>query len=606
MVPSSWPEQSTRRAAVDGPDRRPLRSGIAVAALLILGLGLVGTSARVGWLASGRARTPDETALRDLYKRQHTARIHLSARRGDIYDCRGRRLAGSLEVPSVFADPVLIDNVGEAAGQLAPVLEMPASLIAEMIEKRKDRRFAWLARHVDEQQARAVRDLRIRGIGIQREPFRSYPAGPLASHVLGFIGADQEGLAGAELQYDKALQGRDGFKVCNKDAGGRILSLVPNGFQPPRDGCDVVLTIDSFIQSIAERALAQAVDKYEAEAGVAVVTEPSTGQVLAMAGRPTFDPNDYRHATGENLRNRALTGPVEPGSTFKPMIAAAALQEGFVRPGEVFFCHNGVYVSGSRRLRDHHGYGDLTFEEVLGKSSNIGMALIGERLGNPAMWHHLTRFGFGAKTGIDLPGEDVGILLPLAKWTRYSTHSIPMGQEIAVTPIQLITAFNTVINGGTWVQPTITRGVIAPDGRLVVDNRQPHNTRRVLEARVAEYMTETVLTGVVNDGTGWPARLGRWQVVGKTGTAQMARRDGRGYEPDAYIGSFICGAPARDPRVSVLVMIYRPNRRLGYYGGTVAAPAAATILGASLDYLNIPDDPVPPPRAGTALVSGHD
>jgi cell division protein FtsI (penicillin-binding protein 3) len=564
-------------------------------ALLALCVGLLGMSARVAWLVSGRAKGPNDVDLHELYERQHTARIPLMARRGDILDCRGRRLAGSIEVPSVFADPAIIDDIEAAAVQLQQALDVPAAEIATVITARRDKRFAWLRRQVSEQQAQAVQALKIPGIGILREPFRSYPNGPLAAHVLGFVGADVQGLAGVELKYDHRLRGTDGYKICTKDAAGRILSLVPNGYQPPRDGSSLVLTIDSFIQSVAEQHLQEAVDQFEAQSGVAVVMEPATGQVLALACRPSFDPNHYQDAPESALTNRALVGPFEPGSIFKPLVMSAAVQEGYVHPGEIIFCHNGVYVTGSRRLRDAHPYGSLTLEQVIGKSSNIGMAIVGERMGNPLMWHYLTQFGLGKKTNIDLPGEDVGILLPLKKWTRFSTDSIPMGQEVAVTPIQMLTAFNAIINGGTLVEPTITRAVMSPEGQVIVDRREPKVVRKVLDPAVSDYMTNVMLKGVINEGTGSRSRLARWQAVGKTGTAQIARRGGGGYEPDAYVGSFVCGAPAEKPRVSVGVMIFRPNRRIAYYGGTVSGPAAGKILGAALDYLNVPDDATPPP-----------
>jgi cell division protein FtsI (penicillin-binding protein 3) len=293
--------------------------------------------------------------------------------------------------------------------------------------------------------------------------------------------------------------------------------------------------------------------------------------------------------------NRALVGPFEPGSIFKPLVMSAAVQEGYVHPGEIIFCNNGTYITGSRHLRDAHPYGSLTLEQVIGKSSNIGMALVGERLGNPLMWHYLTQYGLGKKTNIDLPGEDVGILLPLKKWTRFSTNSIPMGQEVAVTPIQMLAAFNAIISGGILVEPTVTRAITAPDGQVILDRREPKTVHKVLDPAVSDYMTNVMLKGVINEGTGSKAKLPRWQVVGKTGTAQIARHGGGGYEPDAYVGSFICGAPAEKPRVSVAVMVFRPNKRIAYYGGTVSAPAAAKILGAAMDYLNVPDDATPPP-----------
>jgi len=566
-----------------------IRPRLAIVLLLavVAGFGLL--AVRIGQLAG-----PEGARLRRLADRQHTTRVPIPARRGNILDCRGRLLAGSLQVPSIYADPALIRDVQGAAEKLQRSVGLPAEQIAGMITARRGKRFAWIRRGVTEQQAEEVRSLRLRGIGVMQEPRRCYPMGALAAHVLGFVGAEQKGLEGLEYLYDRYLRGRDGRKVCWKDAAGRIVGLVPNGYQPARDGCDVILSIDSFIQYVAEQALSEAVERYEAEAGVAIVTEPDTGEILAMACRPTFDPNHFAEAPGSARRNRAITDPVEPGSTFKPFVASAALEEGKVRPGEVIFCHNGTYVSGRRRLRDHHPYGKLTFEQVVAKSSNIGMAILGERLGNLLMWRHLKRLGFGAKTGIDLPGEDAGIFLPLARWTSYSTDSIPMGQEIAVTPIQLIRAFNALVNGGRLLRPKVVRAVVGPTGAVVLDRRRAESPGQVIDPAVARYMVQVVLKAVVNEGTGRRARLKRWQVVGKTGTAQIARRGGGGYEPDAYVSSFVCAAPASRPRVSVLVMVFRPNPRIAYYGGTVAAPAAKKILAAALEYLGVPADPPAP------------
>lgn len=581
-----------------------IRSGLTVAALLCLSIGMFGLAIRVACLSGGLVKGPQGTSLREMYEQQHTARIPLLSRRGNIFDCRGRLLAGTLQQPSIFADPVILTKEGDiesATRKIGPILDIPAGEIATDLEARADKRFAWVQRHVTDEQAEAVKALHLPGIGIMQEPARIYPMGSVAAHVLGFVGAEQKGLAGLEMYYEKYLRGEDGYKVCTKSAAGKILCLEADGYKPPRDGASIVLSLDSFVQGEAEKALADTVNTYQAQSGVAIVMEPSTGQVLALASWPTFDPNKYREVSESALINRALVGPVEPGSVFKPLIFSVAMQENMVRPGEIFNCHNGVYIRGSRRLRDAHGYGNLTAEEVVAKSSNIGMAQIGERLGNHMMHFYLTQFGLGAKTGIDLAGEDVGILLPIKKWTSFSTDSVPMGQEVAVTPIQLLTAFNTVINGGTLIAPTLMRAVVAPDGSVTLDRREPRKVRRVIDEAVSRYMRESPLKMVVNAGTGTRARLARWQVIGKTGTAQIARHGGGGYEGDAYVASFLCAAPADDPKVSVVVMIQRPKKSIGYYGGTVSAPPAAKILATTLDYLGVPDDPVPPPGDGTLL-----
>lgn len=605
--PSSSQQSKTASPLTTAPESR-IRRGLTAIVLLGLTVGMFGLAIRVACLSGGVVKGPQGASLRDLYEEQHTARTRLPARRGNIFDCSGRLLGGTLQVPSIYADPGMIKDteIETVAAKLGEILNIPAGEIATDLNKHKDKhsRFMWIQRHVPEEQADMVKALRLPGVVIESEPARIYPMGSTAAHVLGFVGVDQKGLSGLEMGYDKYLRGEDGYKICTTSAGRKILALEPNGYKPPRDGGSLVLSLDSYIQSVAEQAIAETVSTYQAQSAVAIVMEPSTGQVLALASYPTFDPNKYREIAESALINRALVGPVEPGSVFKPLVFSIAMQEGMVRPGEIFNCHNGVYIKGSRRLRDSHSYGNLTAEEVVAKSSNIGMAQIGERLGNHMMFHYLSQYGLGQKTGIDLAGEDVGILLPLRKWTSFSTDSVPMGQEVAVTPIQLLNAFNTVINGGTLVTPTLVRAVLAPeDGSVIVDRREPKKVRQVIDESVSKYMRNSPLTMVVNVGTGTKARLARWQVIGKTGTAQIARHGGGGYEGDAYVASFLCAAPADDPKVSVVVMVHRPKKSIGYYGGTVSAPPAAKILGTTLDYLGVPDDPVAPPGAASILAA---
>jgi cell division protein FtsI (penicillin-binding protein 3) len=289
---------------------------------------------------------------------------------------------------------------------------------------------------------------------------------------------------------------------------------------------------------------------------------------------------------------RALCDAVEPGSTFKPYVVCGALLANVVEPGEEIFCHNGVHWFAGRRLRDAFPHGLLTLENIVAKSSNIGMGIIGERMGNAAIYNIVRAFGFGRPTGIAFPGESPGLLRPLTAWTSYSTTSVPMGQEIAITPLQLATAFCAMVNGGRLLRPYLVRALLNPEGEVVDEFTGPHLVRRVLPQNLAEYMRTVVLAGVVERGGGRRAALRDWQMVGKTGTAELAFEDRRGYEPGAYIGSFIGAAPAEDPRAVVLVMIHRPNPELGYYGGTVAGPAVARIMEQTLAYLQVPASPV--------------
>jgi cell division protein FtsI (penicillin-binding protein 3) len=285
-----------------------------------------------------------------------------------------------------------------------------------------------------------------------------------------------------------------------------------------------------------------------------------------------------------------LTDPVEPGSVFKPFVMSAALTAGVVHMGEMIDCHDGLF--GKRHLQDSHPHGTLTVEQVVAKSSNIGMAVIGLRLGSKLMYEGLRKLGFGQATGVDLPGEGNGLLMPLKKWNSFSTTSVPMGQELAVTPMQIVTAFCALVNGGRLIQPRVIAAITDPAGQVVEDRTAPIEKGQVLEPRIADMM-HSILVEVVNDGTGKPAQLDRWQVMGKTGTAQVPRSDRKGYEPDAYLGSFIAAAPASDPAVVVLVMVRKPQKSIGYYGAQVSAPVVKAILQEVLPYLNVPPDKTP-------------
>lgn len=559
--------------------RRP--AAMLVLAAMFAALGALAT--RVCLL-----QTTQRPRLVSWLDRQCLAERPWTARRGFLLDRRGRVLAGTREQPSLFADPQLIDDPAAAARALAPILGVGPQAVYERIVSRPGGRFVWLARLLDETQAAAVRDLKRPGLGVVNEPHRVYPCGMLAAHVLGFVGRDGAGLEGIEAGYEKWLAGVDGHKKILHDAARRTLCLLADESQPPRNGHHVILTIDSVIQSYLEEALAAGVSRHEAESGVGVVMDPRTGEVLALACVPTYDPTHFSLAPAAARRNRVLTDPVEPGSTFKPFVACAALAEGLAGLEDEIFCHNGLYVSGRRTLHDVHPWGRLTFEEVVAKSSNIGMAIIGERVGNETMYRYLRAFGCGQRTGIDLPGESTGILLPLARWNSYSTTSIPIGQEVAVTPIQLIAALCAIVNDGVLLRPRVVRAILAPDGRAVEQWDWAVPVRRVIPRDVAHTMARRVLVAVVNTGTGKRAALPDHQVLGKTGTAQIPYKDRRGYEPDAYLAAFMGAAPADDPRAAILVMIRKPNPRLGYYGGRVSAPVAREVLEKTLAYLQVP------------------
>ncbi len=579
------PSSSDFSAVIGGPVR-DRNAGVGLLLLLIAAFaGLLG---RLVYL-----HIHEGPRLAAYGRRHQTTSVPLPARRGAIVDRRGRILAGTQLRQSVFADPRVIPDKRQAARVVAEVLGRGASEIETDLVAAADRRFFVLARGITPAQARRIQAANIYGIGLFEEPYRVYPAGAVLGPVLGFVAADGHGVSGLEHQFETWLAGRPGFKTVVCDVRRRAVWLSGDGYEPGRNGLNVALTLDAVIQEHAESGLAEVIARYEAESGLVVVMRPGNGEILAMATSPGFEPEAYQDYPASRYRNRVLTDPVEPGSVFKPFVAAAALADEVVTLDEVFFCHNGLFVEGGRQLHDHHPYGDLTFQDILVKSSNIGMALVGQRLGNERMYGYLRRFGFGRRTGIDLSGEDAGLMAPLHRWTTYSTTSLPMGHEIAATPIQLARAFCAFANGGKLVRPRVVQSIVDAAGREVrrFDDSEP--APRILSESLAALVKDQLLIEVVRRGTGKAAGLDGYQVFGKTGTAQMAMRGGGGYEPGAYIASFVGGAPAYAPQVVVLVSVVRPNPAKGYYGGTVAAPLAGAILDHTLRYLNVPPERSP-------------
>ncbi|MHC4233629.1 MAG: peptidoglycan D,D-transpeptidase FtsI family protein [Planctomycetota bacterium] len=561
------------------------RRAVGVVALLV-GLLLAALGGRLLYINTILA-----PKLTTMLEAQQQSRSVIPARRGTIFDARGRVLAGSRQSYGVFADPARIESMAETVTRVATILGTEPGQIEDHIRHSSVSRFCWLAHRVAPAEAEAIREARISGVGLIDEPVRHYPLAEAMAQVLGFVGHDNEGLEGLEMACDRFLRGRDGSAWTVRDSRRRSIrqsdSARRRGDQP-RDGGHVVLTLDAVIQAAVEEHLAEQVERFQADNGVAVAMDPKTGDVLAMASCPTFDPNDYAQYPRQTWRNRAVTDMVEPGSTFKPFVASGALVSKVVRPDETIYCHDGLYVIGGRRLHDASPHGNMTFEQIIARSSNIGMAIIGQRMGNKAIHETVGRFGFGRPTGIDFPGEAVGGVLPLTRWTSYSTTSVPMGHEISVTPLQLIAAFCAIVNDGVLLRPRMIRAFLSPDGRVLEEFEGPDAVRRALPTDVARYFSQQVLVQVVNEGSGRRAALPGYQVLGKTGTAQLPYRDRRGYEPDAYLSSFLGAAPAEDPRVAVLVMIEKPDPQLGYYGSVVAAPAVREILADTLAYLQVP------------------
>lgn len=561
--------------------------GVAVACLL----------GGAGWLV--RTEIRQGPALRERAAREELRVTTLRAERGSIVDSRGRVLAASIRRPSVFADPALVRNFAFEAAAVAEALDLdPHALEAELLAHR-DKRFRWVERYVSDEEESAVRRLLserlTRAFGIEQEPKRTYPQGRVAAHLLGFVGADDNGLAGVEFALDERLRGRPGRRVSRVDARSRRVQSLPEEFVAPVNGSTLVLTIDLNVQQRVERHLAQAVAEFDAEWGTALVMDPLSGELLASAVVPDFDParpiprgarGAALRAAEQRLRNRVVADAYEPGSIFKPFIAGPAVDEGLVRIDEPFAINGPVRMWRRRPIHDTHAYSTLRLFEVIGHSSNIGMGLLGDLVGNQRLHEYVRRFGFGDPTGLDLPGEHGGLLAPLRDWTSFSTQSIPIGQEISATPIQILTAFSAFCNGGILYRPRVVRGVIAADGRIEQDRSRPIAVRRVLTAEGSRLFREEALRFVLTHGNVRHLNLEDYAIFGKTGTAQIARREGGGYEEGAYVGSFVCGAPVEQPRVAVLVSLFHP-RGGKYYGGTVAAPTAVRITAETLAYLRV-------------------
>jgi len=518
--------------------------------------------------------------------KQQEGLVPLKPQRGVILDCRGRVLAASNKVHTIFAEPRTIKDPKSTSEELAGVVDMGAHEICKLIMDGKNPGFVKIKVGADVNQCSAAS--KIYGIGVWSDWLRLYPMGYLAAHVIGFTSVDNRGLGGIELQYDKDLRGSGAEDIFLADVYRRpVQPKRQNGILT--DGAGIILTLDATIQEFAREALIKQYKDYQAESAIAIVAEPKSGAILALVSLPDFDPANARSTDPNNFRNRAVTDEFEPGSIIKPIMAAIAVDAGVVNRVEKIFCENGSYSGkGFGRIGEYRqGFGDLTVREILINSSNIGMAKIGQRLGRDRLYEGLSIFGFGKKVGVDLPGETNGLLRPPGEWTGYSVTRIPFGQEISVTAIQLLRAFCILANGGCSVRPYLVKAMVGNDGQIIKVRQPTPAVGYVIKPEVARWIVTDAMVGVVNEGTGKRAKLEKWQVFGKTGTANIAKKDQKGYSEDDYIASFVAGAPVEDPAIVVLVSIRKPNKRLGkgYTGGAVAAPVAAEVVEKTLTYL---------------------
>lgn len=512
--------------------------------------------------------------------------LNLGAVRGEIFDANGEKLAASLAVRSLYADASLIkaDKVESIAAELHQILGLEQAELEKKISSK--RKFVWIKRRLSVDEGEAVENMKVAGLGFSREYRRTYPNKTLASHFLGFVGVEGQGLEGLELSLDHKLKANLQKIPVKRDNLGRIMiDNVGNEIDASR-GASAVLTIDRRIQFITEKALARAVKTYGAVSGMALVMRPKTGEVVAAVAWPTFDPNNYQDYSGFERRNRILTDPFEPGSTFKIFVVAAALEENLVNPETIINCENGAFKVGNHTVRDIGRYGDLSVSQIIKHSSNIGSLKVGGILGNNRLHNYLTRFSFGEKTGLaHLPGESPGLLKRSDKWRAVEAANISFGQGLSVTALQMVMAVGALANDGVLMKPYIVDRIIDSDGRII-EQYEPEILRQVVSPLTARQVSAMLRLAVQKGGTATRAEVVGYPVAGKTGTAQKVVRGGRGYAEGKYVASFLGFAPYHDPELSVLVVLDEPKN--GYYGGKVATPAFKEIMEKALPLLDIP------------------
>ena len=534
------------------------------------------TLLRAAWLQGVRAQS-----LSRMAASQHRQTVTVAANRGTIYDRTGVQLAVGEQAITVYADPLQIRDATKIAPVVAQILRLDPKQVYEKLSDRTHG-FVYVARKADPARAARLQKRRITGLGFYPEERRFYPQHSIASQVLGFAGVDNHGLSGLELSLDKPLAGRAGRETLVRDPFGHVLDSIVS--TTARDGSDVALTIDHNIQAQAELVLRQTVQKWGAKDASAIVLDPHTGAVLAMAVAPTYDANAFPSVPKDIQRNRALTDTYEPGSTFKLVTVAGALSTSIVTPRTRFTLPYSIQVA-DRRIHDAEPRGTETMSvaTILAKSSNVGAITLARLLGKSRLTSWISRFGFGRDTGIDFPGESPGIVLPADKWSGSTIGNVPIGQGIAVTPIQMASAYAAIANGGVWVRPHLVDRVGNVPAR-------PEPRRRIVSRWIARELT-SMLQNVVLDGTGTLAQIPGYHVAGKTGTAAKPDPQG-GYSDSKYVASFVGFAPATHPRVVVLVTVDEPHGAI--WGGVVAAPAFKAIAQQTLQYLAAPPDATSP------------
>ncbi|CUH94030.1 putative membrane protein [Propionispora sp. 2/2-37] len=518
--------------------------------------------------------------LTENAKDQRIREIPVEAKRGTISDRNGRELGISISTDSVYAIPAEIHDVEDTAAKLAAILMLDQNKIAEKLKKHQA--FIWIERKIPTDKAKAIKALSIPGIGLTEESRRYYPYDNLAAHILGFTGIDSQGLDGVEITFDSYLKGRPGSIVIEYDARGREIPYASHKFLAPTDGNNIQLTIDVVIQQIVERELDKVMKETQAQAASIIAIAPHTGEILALANRPDYNPNHFADYSPKLWRNIAVSNAYEPGSTFKIITTTAALGAGVVKLSDRFFDPGSVEVQGRTiHCWKHGGHGSQSFEEVVQNSCNVGFVNVGLKLGKDPFYQYLRSFGFGRATDIDLPGEAKGIIIDPNQVKPINIATMAMGQSIAVTPIQLLTAVAAVANDGQLLRPQIVREIRDKKGQVIRDFK-PDTIKQVVTPAVAQEV-KGILEKVVEKGTGRNAYIEGFRVAGKTGTAQKV--GGGGYMPGRYVASFVGFAPVDNPQVALLVVIDEPVGL--YYGGQIAAPVFGSVMKDIMQYLQV-------------------
>jgi len=521
--------------------------------------------------------------LAELARKGHVFSYVLDGKRGTIFDRNLKRLAVNVDAKSLFAMPYQVVNGDEVSRLLAEKIDVGYSQIREQLEK--ERYFVWIKRKLSQDSYREIQDMGLEGFDFVTESTRYYPKENLAANMLGFVGVDNQGLEGLELYFDNELKGLPGLVVMERDASGGKIPLSIEQMQPSQDGNSLVLTIDEVIQYITEEALEKAYEQYRPKSAVAIVVSPKTGEILSMAVKPTYDLNYFQQSPEDYWKNRAITDNYEPGSTFKIFTIATALENNYASLNDHFNCKGWIRYHGTViRDIDPHGYQDLT--DIVKNSCNVGLIEVGTRMDENLFAESLKNFGFGEETGVSLPGESPGLFRPVNQWSRISIASLSIGQEISVTPLQLVMATAAIANNGILMKPLIVKEIIDSEYN-VISEYKPEQVRQVISPGTANTMMD-ILQEVVNDGTGSRAKLRNYTAAGKTGTSQKFDFSLGRYSNEKFTSWFVGFAPSHNAEIAILVMLDEPKG--SYYGGTVAAPVFQEIATKALPYLSIPPE----------------